>query len=74
MSGARLLHLVFVIDTCDCLALVARGACVPGSHRSVTTREMVLGMLPPPENQTDSRLKHLSRNVSLKAAFSFLTI
>jgi len=33
----------------DQLALLARGACIPGSHWMVTIGEEVLGWLPPPE-------------------------
>lgn len=35
-------------DAFAVLALVSRGACVPGSHRTVTIRETVFGRLPPP--------------------------
>ena len=34
-------------------------ACVPGSHRTVTIRDSVLGRLPPPGCCTDSRQKHI---------------
>ena len=43
----------------DCLALVARWACVPGSHKTVTIREIVVGRLTPPKHCTDRRLKRI---------------
>lgn len=44
-----------------CLALVARGACIPQSHEVVTIRETILGrLLPSPEHCTDNRFKHTS--------------
>lgn len=42
--------------TCDQLV---RGACIPGSHRTVTIIETVLGRLPFPGHHTDSRLNTL---------------
>ena len=39
----------------DHLALVARWACVPGSHRTVTTGESVLGYHPQRTAQTVDR-------------------
>lgn len=42
----------------DHLALKAKGACVPGSHRTITIRDSVLGKLPSSESCTDGRLKH----------------
>lgn len=41
--------------TCDHLV---RGACIPGSHRTVTIIETVLGRLPFPRHCTNSRLKY----------------
>ena len=41
--------------TCDHLV---RGACILGSHRTVTIIEIVLGRLPFPRHRTDSRLKY----------------
>ena len=41
--------------TCDHLV---RGACILGSHRTVTIIETVLGRLPFPRHRTDSRLKY----------------
>ena len=46
---------VWCSDFCDycrgdmpqSLALVAMGACIPGSHRTVTIRETIFGRLPP---------------------------
>ena len=52
----------------DYLALEARGACNPGSHRTVTIRETVLSTLPPPGHSTESRLKH-SFSLSVKEAY-----
>ena len=40
------------------LALVARGACVPGSHRTIAMGEAVLCRLSPPGHHIDSSLKH----------------
>ena len=51
----------------DHLALAVRGACVPGSHGTVTIGETVLGRLPLSGHHTDSWLKHipsLSENVA----------
>lgn len=42
----------------DCLALVTRMVCIPGSHKIVVIREAVTGMLLPPGHCTDSRMKH----------------
>ena len=36
-------------------------ACIPGSHRTVAIREVVLGRLPPPGHRTDNGLKHTPR-------------
>lgn len=44
----------------DHLRLVAREACVLGSHGTVTIIETALGKLPPLRHCTDSRLKHIS--------------
>lgn len=52
----------------DLLALVARGACVPWSHRNITIEETVLGRLPSPGLCTDSRLKH-TPGLSMKEAY-----
>lgn len=52
----------------DLLALVARGACVPGSHRTVTIGERVLGRVPSPGHRADLRLKH-TPVLSLKEAY-----
>lgn len=43
----------------DLPALVARAACVPGSHRTATVRETVLGRLTPPEKCMDNKLSHI---------------
>lgn len=68
MSGT----LVFAAATqripLDCLALVAREACVPGSHETVTIVETVLSRLPHPGHRTDTRLKHSPR-LSVKEAY-----
>lgn len=41
------------------LALVAGGACIPGSFQSnVAVGRTVLGQVPPPRHCTDSRLGH----------------
>lgn len=45
----------------DYLALVARGACVPGAHRTVAIGERVLGRLRSPGHCIDSRLRHTSQ-------------
>ena len=37
----------------DHLGLVASGACVHGSNRTVTKRERVLGLLPTPGHSTE---------------------
>ena len=42
----------------DHLALVARGACIPGSHATVAIGEMVHDRLPPPGHCTGSALRH----------------
>lgn len=39
------------------LALMTREACLPGSPRSVTTRETILRRLPPLEHFVESRLE-----------------
>lgn len=48
----------------DALALWP-GSYVPGSHRTVTIREMALGRLPSPGYCIDNRLKHLT-SISVK--------
>lgn len=40
------------------LALVARGACIPGSHGSVAIEEIVLERLSSPGHFADRRLRH----------------
>lgn len=45
----------------DSLALVARGACVPGPHETVTIGDLVLSRLLYPGYCTDKRLKHTPR-------------
>lgn len=52
-------------DTLDLLALEARGACISGSHRTITISETVFGRLLPPGPCTESRLKN-TRAVSVK--------
>lgn len=47
----------------DPQALVGRGegACVPGSHKTVTIRETIPRRLPPTGHYTDNRQKHIPR-------------
>ena len=42
----------------DHLALVAGGACIPGSQGTVATEDTVLGRVPPPEHCIDSKMQH----------------
>lgn len=43
----------------DCLGLVARRACILGSHQSLTIGEVTLGRLPTLGHFTDSRQKYI---------------
>ena len=54
-----------------CLALVARGACVPGSHGTVAIGETVPRRLPSLGYCTHSRLKQ-TPSLSLKEAYLFV--
>ena len=57
ISGAPVFAAALQRMPLDHLALVARGACKLGFHRTIPTGEMVLGRLLP---WTDSRLGHTS--------------
>ena len=52
------------------LALKARGACVPGSYRSVTIRDSVIGSLPP-KSTAQIAVKH---NLSLSEKKAYLLV
>ena len=48
MSGALVFTAAAEGIPLDCLALMAKGACVPQSYKTVTIGETVLGRLPTP--------------------------
>ena len=50
----------------DCLALVASGACIPGSHGTVTIGEK------PPGHSADSRMKHICLSVKKPIYFPWI--
>lgn len=55
----------------DHLAMMARGTCNPGPFGIITTRDIILGSLPPTEHYTDVRLKCI-HSLSEKEAYSFV--
>lgn len=57
MSGALALAAASPRNALDGLGLVARGACIPRSHRTVAITEVLLARLPLPEHCTDSSLR-----------------
>lgn len=58
ISGAAILAAVAWGMSLDYLALVARRACVLGSHRTVAIEEKVLGRLPAPTHCINSNQRH----------------
>lgn len=68
MSGALIFMscgLVFMADAqetpLDCLALVAKEACISGFHGTITMKE-ILGRLPPSGHCADSGLRPTSQS------------
>ena len=46
------------------LILVARRACIPGSHRTMAIGKMTLRRPPPPGHCTDKKLRHIPKSFS----------
>lgn len=57
----------------DSLALVIQGNCIPGSHRTLAMRQMVLGKLPSLRQLTDRILRHIPQS-SCKGDFFVLEL